>query len=261
MSKGTVIVTGAAQNLGKTIALRLAEDGFDVAVNDLPGNADALNGVVAEIKAKGRSSSAHLADVTNEDQVKAMVTEVAQVYGGLSVMVANAGVAKYNMIVDTSASEWDKIMTVNCRGTFLCYKHAAVQMVEQGQGGRIIGAASMVAKRGAAGLSAYSASKYAIRGLTQAAALEYGQHGITVNAYAPGPLESEMWNNIDADNASLTGADPGTLTSRVKATTVLGRLGTFADIASLVSFIASRESSFITGQTVSFVARYMRFSF
>ncbi|KAJ7815048.1 short chain oxidoreductase [Mycena olivaceomarginata] len=204
MSKGTALVTGAA------IALRLADDGFNVAVNDLPAQADNL------LEAKGRSSSLHLADVTVEEQVKAAIAEVAQVYDGIDVVM--------------SVDEWDRIMAINCRGTFLCYKYAALQMIKQGRGGRIIGASSVAGKRGSAGLGVYSASKFAVRGLTQAAALEFGPHQITVNAYAP--------SAIDQTCGSLT---------FVKNAGALGRLGTSTDVAGLVSFIASKESRFITG--------------
>ncbi|KAF7369048.1 Acetoin reductase family protein [Mycena venus] len=214
-------------------------------------NADNLLAVVKEIKAKGRSSSSHLADVTVEEQVKAMITEVVQVHDGLDVVVANAGVAKWGNLVETSADEWDRIMTVNARGTFLCYKYAALQMVEQGRGGRIIGACSVVGKRGAGGLSAYSASKFAVRGLTQAAALEYGKFGITVNAYAPSAIDSDMWNEIDTDSTKSTGREPGDLTDHVKRSGVLGKLGTSTDVANLVSFIVSKEAQFITGQSLS----------
>ncbi|KAJ6466933.1 acetoin reductase family protein [Mycena sanguinolenta] len=269
-SKGIALVTGAAQGIGKAIALRLADDGFDVALNDLPAQAAKLLEVVGEIKAKGRLSSSHLADVTVEGQVSAMITEIVQVYGGIDVMVANAGVAKWAKLTDTSSAEWDRVMTINVRGTFLCYKHAGMQMIEQGRGGRIIGASSVAGKRAAAGLGAYSASKFAIRGLTQCAALEFGPHGITVNAYAPAAIESEMWkfdslfvgfaykrlkiftgSDLDADFAKDTGRDPGTLTQAVKNSGALGRIGTSTDVASLVSFIASKESAFITGQTLS----------
>ncbi|KAF7369243.1 hypothetical protein MVEN_00252000 [Mycena venus] len=178
MSKGTAFVTGAARGIGKAIALRLAEDGFDVAVNDLPTSSDSLLEVVKEIKSKGRASSAHLADVSVEEDVKAMFADVVESHGGLDVMVSNAG------IIRVSVEEWDRMMAVNCRGTFLCYKYAGMQMIEQGRGGRIIGAGSVAGKRvGSPFMSGYAVTKFAIHGLTQAAAMEYGPHGITVNSY------------------------------------------------------------------------------
>ncbi|KAJ7234764.1 NAD(P)-binding protein [Mycena haematopus] len=244
-SKGTAFVTGAAQGIGRSIALRLAEDGFDVAVNDVPENSAKLDAVIAEIKQKGRKSSKHLADVSQDENVKQMVENVVKHHGGLDVMVANAGILGPSMTVltEVSADQWDQIMNVNARGTFLCYKYAGLQMIKQGHGGRIIGASSVAGKKGLAFQTAYCASKFAIRGLTQAAASELGTHGITVNAYAPGAV----------DTAMLTGAttSPEDATAVYKEMSPLKLVGTPEDIANLVSFLASKESQFITGQSIS----------
>ncbi|KAJ6598173.1 hypothetical protein DFH09DRAFT_54134 [Mycena vulgaris] len=249
--KGIALVTGAAQGIGKTIALRLANDGFDVAVNDLAPQATNLAKVAEEIRAKGRVSSVHFADVTVEDQVQKMVEDVAAAHGGLDVMVANAGVAQRLSILDTSADDWDRTMTINARGTFLCYKYAGMQMISRGRGGRIIGASSVAGKTGTALLSAYCASKFAVRGLTQAAAQEFGKHGITVNAYAPGMIDSEMMNALAVGHFKYTGIPPETWLNSLMDETPVKRLGTATDVANLVSFIASKESQFITGQSIS----------
>ncbi|KAJ7682533.1 NAD-binding protein [Mycena polygramma] len=252
MSQGTALVTGAAQGIGKAIALRLADDGFNVAVNDIPANAQNLLEVVKEIEAKGRSSSKHLADVANEEQVKSMIADVARLHGGLDVMVANAGIThKWATLTDLSVDDWDRVMTINGRGPFLCYKYAGIQMVSQGRGGRILGASSVVGKQGTAGFAAYTASKCVVRGLTQVAALELGSHGITVNAYAPGPIDTALLADFDASTAKGSGISPGSLKEGAKQATAVKRLGTPTDIASLVSFVASKESGFITGQTLS----------
>ncbi|KAJ7927881.1 acetoin reductase family protein [Mycena leptocephala] len=245
-SRGIALVTGASQGIGKAIALRLASDGLDVAVNDIPRNTKNLAQVVDEIKAIGRATSSHIADVSIENEVKNMVEEVVRVHAGLDVMVANAGVCKWASITDTTVEEWDLMMTINARGTFLCYKYAGIQMVSQGRGGRIIGAASVAGKK--AFMSAYCSSKFAIRGLTQATAMEFGSHGITVNAYAPGIIETEMMRYIDQSHADTTGGTPGAFTKLLKETAgPLGKNGTPDDIAGLVSYIASKESQFITG--------------
>ncbi|KAJ7100804.1 hypothetical protein B0H15DRAFT_1018107 [Mycena belliarum] len=247
---GIALVTGAARGIGKAIALRLADDGFDVAVNDTPGNADSLSKVVDEISAKGRKSSAHVADVSVEGEVKAMVEEVARAHGGLDVMVANAGVCHVGPFSDTSADAFDRIMAVNARGTFLCYKYAGMQMVTQGKGGRIIGACSIAGKRAtSAYLGVYCASKFAVRGLTQAAALEFGPHGITVNAYAPGAIETDMLNFVVTNSSKYKSTE--NVVRDFSQQAALTRLGTPTDIANLVSFIASKESQFITGQSLS----------
>ncbi|KAJ6560035.1 NAD-binding protein [Mycena capillaripes] len=250
-SSGIALVTGAGQGIGKAIALRLASDGLDVAVNDIPSNAENLAKVVDEIKAKGRTASAHIADVSVEEEVKNMIEEVVGTHGGLDVMVANAGVCKWASIPDTTVEEWDRVMAINGRGTFLCYKYAGMQMVSQGRGGRIIGASSIGGKKGGAFTSAYCASKFAIRGLTQAAAMEFGRHSITVNAYAPGTTDTEMLRYLDTSHAATTGGTPGTFTKMLENAGALGMIATPDHIAGLVSYIASKESQFITGQSIS----------
>ncbi|KAJ7234749.1 acetoin reductase family protein [Mycena haematopus] len=245
-SKGTAIVTGSARGIGRAIALRLADDGFDVAVNDMSDKSEALAQLVAEITAKGRASSLHIADVSSEDEVRGMVEAVVNQHGSLDVMVANAGIAKYINVAEMTTAQWDLTMNVNARGAFLCYKFAGMQMIKQGSGGRIIGASSILGKQGSAFNFAYTASKFAVRGLTQAAALEFGPHGITVNAYAPGAIDTDMLPHV---------LPPGTpreaLLDAMKKPTPLNAVGTPSDIANLVSFIASKESGFITGQTLS----------
>ncbi|KAJ7097567.1 NAD-binding protein [Mycena epipterygia] len=225
-SKGIALVTGAAQGIGRAVALRLADDGYDVAVNDIASNSAPLDALVDEIQKKGRESSTFVADVSQEEQVKEMVEFVVKKLGRLDVMVANAGVLGKMRLIEASSEEWDRVMNINARGTFLCYKYAGMQMIKQGGGGRIIGASSRAGKQGVATHGIYSASKFAVRGLTQAAALEFGAHGITVNAYAPGPID--------------------TMTPLKK----IG-LGLPEDIADLVVFLASPQSQFITGQSIS----------
>ncbi|KAJ7850626.1 NAD-binding protein [Mycena olivaceomarginata] len=247
-SKGIAFVTGAAQGIGRGIALRLAEDGFDVAVNDIPGNSAKLDTVVAEIKQKGRESSAHLADVSEDENVKSMIEEVVKKHGGLDVMVANAGVpGPYRVqLTEVSVEQWDQVMNVNARGCFLCYKYAGLQMIKQGRGGRIIGASSIAGKKGFPLQGPYSASKFAIRGLTQAAASELGAHGITVNAYSPGAVETAMLTG-----ATTNPQHAAALINKFKEMSPLKLVGTPEDIANLVSFLASKESQFITGQSIS----------
>ncbi|KAJ7054197.1 NAD(P)-binding protein [Mycena amicta] len=259
ISKGVALVTGAGQGIGKAIALRLAKDGFNVGVNDIQANSQKLDALVEEIKAKGRAASAHIADVSNESQVQAMISDVVQVHKGLDVMVANAGVCKIIKLVDTSLKDWNFIMDVNVTGVFLCLKYAGLHMIAQGRGGRIIAASSLAGKQGSSTTTAYSTSKFAVRGLVQSAANEFGPHGITVNAYAPGAIETDMLNEMDVSSA-------GSLKPTITAASATKSIGlvylappdhwsvdfrrTPEDIAGLVSYIASKESSFITGQSV-----------
>ncbi|KAK0193188.1 hypothetical protein F5146DRAFT_1029497 [Armillaria mellea] len=193
-SKGVAVVTGAAQGIGKAIALRLADDGFDVAVNDIPldGKITKLQEVQAEIIQKGRRCGVFTGDISKEEDVKRMVEGVVSTLGGLDVMVANAGVCPTASVLDYTVEQWDRAFAINARGTFLCYQYAAKQMIKQGRGGRIIGSSSSAGKQGVRMMSLYSSTKSAIRGLTQGAALDLGKFGITVNAYAPGAVDTEM---------------------------------------------------------------------
>ncbi|KAJ7621450.1 NAD-binding protein [Roridomyces roridus] len=246
-SKGIAFVTGAARGIGRAVALRLAEDGFDVAVNDLEAKMKELESLVEEIRTKNseRETSIHVGDVSEDVQVREMVEAVVQKHGGLDVMVANAGVAGLSRtpISQVSVEEWERVMNINARSAFLCYKYAGLQMIKQGRGGRIIGASSIAGKRGITQWP-YSASKFAVRGLTQSAALEFGEHGITVNAYAPGAIDTPM-----LDGASPAGAEQ--LRNFFKERSPLKTLGEATDVAGLVSFLASKESKFITGQSIS----------
>ncbi|KAF7369236.1 hypothetical protein MVEN_00251300 [Mycena venus] len=251
--KGVALVTGAARGIGKAIALRLASDGFAVAVNDLPSNTGSLLEVVEELKKLNVEALACIADVSVESEVQIMIEEVIAHFptGRLDVMIANAGVAKWNTLIDTTAADWDTVIRVNARGTFLCYKYAALQMIRQGGGGRIVGAASICAKKGVPSLGAYCASKFAIRGLTQAAAQELGPHAITCNSYAPGGISTDMLGVLASGNAADSGGTPEDYYEALKARTPLGCIGDPADVADVVSFLASKESRFITGQSIS----------
>jgi len=249
-SKGIALVTGAGQGIGRAIALRLADD-FDVAVNDIPSNVQALDSVVAEITTKGRRSIPVLADVSVEEQVKNMIDTVVAQLGGLDVMVANAGIYKEGSVLDCTTEDFDSLFAVNVRGTFFCYKYAGLQMVSQGRGGRIIGASSLTGKKGAALCVGYSATKFAIRGLTQSAASDLGKHGITVNAYSPGAIDTPLLQKNDADWAETKGKQKGDFYKMMSAMTPVGYVGAPQDIANLVGFIASKEAHFITGQSIS----------
>ncbi|KAK0480566.1 NAD(P)-binding protein [Armillaria novae-zelandiae] len=227
------LVTGSARGMGRAIALRLASDGFNVALNDIASKKDHLEALRIEIEGLGKKAFVYIADVSNEDEVKAMVGETVEGLGRLDVMVANAGICPgASGLMDTTAEQWDRMFAVNTRGVFLCYKYAAIQMIKQGRGGRIIGACSVAGMRAQGQFCPYSASKFAVRGLTQSAAQELGTHQITVNAYAPGMHHPK--NSLHIENM-----------------VALKKIGQPKDLASLVSYIASPESHFITGQTIS----------
>lgn len=242
------LVTGAARGIGRAIALRLAEDGFDVAVNDLPGTSE-LDEVIQEIESKGRRSLGVPADISLEPEVESIIQKVVHDLGSLDVMVANAGIVAYETLLDTTVESFDRMMAVNARGTMLCYKHAGKQMIAQGRGGRIIGASSLAGKQASSFALSYSAAKFAVRGLTQATAHEFGKHGITVNAYSPGAVETRLLDQMRSLDILGTGPGPTgpQALDALVASTPVRRIGKPEEVAGLVSYLASDSASFITG--------------
>jgi len=250
--KGIALITGSAQGIGRGIALRLARDGFDIALNDVPSNRDQLRAVADDIEKIGRRAHLVPADVTIEQEVKGMVQSTAQGLGGLDVMVANAGVCILENLLSADLNHWERVMAVNARGTFLCYKYAAAQMITQGRGGRIIGASSVAGKMGAPLSAAYSASKFAVRGLTQTAALELGRYKITVNSYAPGAIETSMSRDVlDKYKVGSIDKEMFEWTLAHSSRRPIKHDGQPEDIASIVSYLASMEAHFITGQCIT----------
>ncbi|ESK84429.1 acetoin reductase family protein [Moniliophthora roreri MCA 2997] len=251
----TALITGAAQGIGFGIALQLARDGYNVAINDISSNAENANTSLQQLKevtaSHGAKASLYLGDVSDEEQVKKMVEDVVKDYGFLDVMVANAGIALHRTLIDTTSEDLDKVLAVNFKGVFFCYKHAAKQMIAQSRPGRIIGASSIMGKQGGPVLSVYSSTKFAVRGLTQSAAKELGPHKITVNAYAPGCIETEMMEQYDFVHAQRTDGQVGDLTKGLATLSCLGYNGSPSEVASLVSYLASDAAHFITGQTIS----------
>ncbi|KAH9479101.1 Short-chain dehydrogenase [Psilocybe cubensis] len=237
------VVTGAAKGIGRGISLRLARDGYDLSVNDLESNLASLGELCTFVKEKfGTKAVAITGDISKEDDVKRLVQGTVELFGSMDVMIANAGICQVKSILETTTKDWDEVLAVNSRGTFLCYKYAAEQFIKQGHGGRIIGASSIAGKRGLPHSCAYSASKFAISSLTQIAAREWGKHGIIVNAYAPGPIETDMSEFKEKFGISI---------DFTVSTTVLGYNGTPDDIAGLVSYLVSDNGRFITGQVIT----------
>ena len=245
----SAFVTGAAQGIGRAIAERLRADGLAVTIADLPSSAPLLVELAAALGGPEEVLSVAV-DVSDPAQVESAVQAHVDQFGGLDVMVANAGIAITAPLVETTAQQWRRTMAVNLDGVFHCYQAAARQMIDQGRGGRIIGAGSVAAHRGGRWQSAYSASKFAIRGLTQSLAQELGEHGITVNIYSPGIVETSMWHGIDADMTTRKGTTTGSELAGMTNIIPLGRLETPLDVAGVVSFLASPDAGYVTGQSL-----------
>ncbi|KAH9932271.1 NAD(P)-binding protein [Fomitopsis serialis] len=240
------IVTGASKGIGHAIALRLADDGLDVTINSR--NAAELELVAAEIRAKGRKVLAFVGDVSDGDVVKGMVDRTVEVLGRLDVMVANAGIFVSSRVVDMDIKDWNRCMDCNLASTMLCYKYAARQMIEQGEGGESSGRRPFSGKR-CPDSSAYVATKFAIRGLTQCLAIELAPHNITVNTYAPGVILTPMTDFGALDQQY--GGGPGAYTKHLAGIPPDGPHSASGEpVASVVSYLAKPEAYFITGQSI-----------
>lgn len=244
----TILVTGAAQGIGRGIALRLAKDGANIALVDL--KEDKLGAVAEEVRALGRKASTFAADVSDRAQVYAAVAHAETELGGFDVIVNNAGIAQVKPLSDVTQEDLDRIFRINVDGVVWGIQAAAAKFKERGQKGKIINASSIAGHDGFAMLGVYSATKFAVRALTQAAAKEYASAGITVNAYCPGIVGTDMWVEIDERFAEITGAPKGETYKKYVDGIALGRAQTPEDVAALVAFLASDDSDYITGQAI-----------
>lgn len=236
MSK-VALVTGASRGIGRSIALQLAEEGYNVVVN-YAGNKEKAEAVVEEIKSKGVESVAMQANVANGDEVKAMIKEIVKTFGSLDVLVNNAGITRDNLLMRMKEHEWNDVIDTNLKGVFNCIQKATPQMLKQ-RGGRIINLTSVVGAVGNPGQINYVASKAGVIGMTKTAARELASRNITVNAVAPGFIVSDMTDALNDD-----------LKETMKTQIPLGRFGQDTDIAHTVAFLASDKAAYITGQTI-----------
>jgi NAD(P)-dependent dehydrogenase (short-subunit alcohol dehydrogenase family) len=259
------LVTGAGgrQGIGRGIALRLAQAGADLVINDIVARApdsDAWAGlpdVAREIEALGRHVVSAPADVSRADQVGAMVAEALGHFGQIDILIHNAATAAGRdrvPVVELDEAEWDRILAVNAKGTFLCCRAVARAMIARGQGGKIITMSSTSGQRGVARFAAYCASKFAVRGFTQSLALELAPYRINVNAICPGFIETERTADLAAALAPAgLSADEHrrVMKERAESTIPLGRVGHAADVAGVAAFLASSESDYITGMSIT----------
>ncbi|OBC12471.1 diacetyl reductase [Mycobacterium sp. 852013-50091_SCH5140682] len=240
------LVTGAGRGIGRGIALRLAREGADIALVDVVG--DAIAEVADEVTEIGSKATTFVADVSDRDAVYAAVDHAATALGGFDVMVNNAGIALVGPIADVTPADVARVWSINVDGVLWGIQAAAAKFIELGRPGKIINASSIAGHDGFAMLGVYSASKFAVRGLTQAAAKEYASAGITVNAYCPGIVGTDMWVEIDKRFAELTGAAEGETFQRYAGGIALGRPETPEDVAGFVAYLAGPDADYMTGQ-------------
>ncbi|MBC9955842.1 3-oxoacyl-ACP reductase FabG [Yimella sp. cx-51] len=238
----TAIVTGAARGIGAAVAERLAKDGMKVAVIDL--DEAACQEVVDRIKAAGGEALAVGCDVADEDAVNAAVERVAEQLGAPSVLVNNAGVLRDNLIFKMSAGDWDTVMNVHLRGSFLMTR-AAQKFMTQEKFGRIVNLSSTSAL-GNRGQANYAAAKAGLQGFTKTVAIELGKFGVTANAIAPGFIATDM----TAATAERVGMDFEEFKKAAATQIPVARTGTPDDIAAAASFFASEEAGFVSGQVL-----------
>ena len=243
------VVTGASRGIGAAIAMRLARDGAAVV---LSANEPAVHDVAAGIEAWGGRALAVEADVTATDDVARIYDRAERAFGRVDVSMQNAGVITIARIEEMTEAEWDKVLAVNTKGVFLCCKEAIARIRKHGKGGRLINTASGQARQGFIFTPHYAASKFGVIGITQSLAKEVAREAITVNAFCPGIIETDMWAYNDQAWGKLLGDyAPGELMQEWVDDIPMRRAGRGEDVAGLVSFLAGPDASYITGQTIN----------
>jgi meso-butanediol dehydrogenase/(S,S)-butanediol dehydrogenase/diacetyl reductase len=242
----TVLVTGAAGAIGRDIAAGFAEGGAKVFITDMDQDA-----VDETVQALGAGCQGLAGDVTQEEQVKAVVDAAADAFGGVDILVNVAGIVAQGKVEDITVPEWDKMFAVNCRGSFLFIKYA-VPLMKAGHYGKIINFSSKSGKTGSALMSHYSAAKAAIMGLTQALAFELAEDGITVNCLCPGITDSTgVWKNVSAGYIKNLAMPREEVVKKFSAKIPLKRLASIADVTAVTLFLASAGADYMTGQAIN----------
>lgn len=238
----TALITGAARGIGRAFAEAYVREGARVAIADI--NEAGVRATAAEI-------GAHpvVMDVTDQSSIDAGVADAVAALGHLDILVNNAALFDLAPIVDITRDSYDRLFAINVGGTLFTMQAAARHMIDRGQGGRIINMASQAGRRGEPLVAVYCATKAAVISLTQSAGLDLIRHGINVNAIAPGVVDGEHWDGVDAKFAEYEGKPRGQKKAEVGAAVPFGRMGTAADLTGMAVFLASPEADYIVAQT------------
>jgi 3-oxoacyl-[acyl-carrier protein] reductase len=231
------LVTGAAQGIGKAVALLLARNGADIVVSDI--NLEKAEETAKEVQVLGRKALAIKVDVAKSDDVDKMVQAILAQFGHIDILINNAGIARDKLILRMTEEDWDVVLNINLKGTFNCTK-AVVRRMSKQKSGKIVNIASVVGEMGNAGQGNYAASKAGVIGFTKTIAREFAQRGINVNAIAPGYIETPM-----------TDALPDKVKEDLKRLIPMDRLGKPEDVAEAVLFLVSESANYITGQVLN----------
>lgn len=243
------IVTGAAQGIGKGICIRLAEEGATIVAVDL--DIELTKSTEEAVTELGRECLPLKADVRDRKEVAAVVERAVGRFGRIDILVNNAGAAKFQPLMDISDDDWDLILDTNAKGVFICTQEVAKQMIKQ-KSGKIINASSIAGKKGVAMQAHYCSSKFAVVALTQVAAIELAEYGITVNAFCPGVVDTPLWKRLDESVYKLGKSTKlGEAMKEFAAGALLKRYTTPEEVAHLVAFLASSDADIITGQAIN----------
>lgn len=238
------LITGAARGIGLAFAQAYVREGAAVALADI--DIDRARGAAAEI---GAAAIAVEMDVTRQDSIDSAVATTVEQLGGIDILINNAALFTAAPIIGIERADYERVFAINVAGPLFTLQAVAKQMIAQGQGGRIINMASQAGRRGEPLVAVYCATKAAVISLTQSAGLDLIRHGINVNAIAPGVVDGEHWDGVDAFFAKHEGKPPGQKKREVGAAVPYGRMGTPDDLTGMAVFLASDEAQYIVAQT------------